>query len=159
MAKRLLGGLAILFIAVGIVSVVPGLRNQVLGWLPSSFATQASKARAKRNQNLRPVPVKIAVAVSRNVPIYLEGVGTVKARSTVAIKPRIEGQLFEALVREGQTVRKGDVLFLLDPRPLQAGLKEVQAILARNRGSYAKAVADVKRLSNLSAKGYPPRPW
>jgi membrane fusion protein, multidrug efflux system len=157
MAKRLLGGLAILLIAAGIVSQVPELRNQVSGWLPSSIATQTSKPRAKRKRNLRPVPVKIAVAVSRNVPIYLEGVGTIKARSTVAIKSRIEGQLFEALVREGQTVRKGDVLFRLDPRPLQAGLKEVQAILARNRASYAKAMADVKRLSNLSAKGYSPK--
>jgi len=158
MARRILGGLALLLIAVGIVSVVPPLRDQVSGWLPSSFATQTSTpARGKRKRNARPVPIKTAKAVARSVPIHLEGVGTIKARSTVAIKSRIEGQLFEALVREGQTVRAGDVLFQLDPRPLQARLKEAEAILARNQASHAKAVADVRRLSKLTAKGYSPK--
>ncbi len=157
MVRRLLGGIAILLMAAGIVSVVPALRDRVSGWLPSSIATQASTPNRKAKKNLRPVPVMIAVADARRVPIYLGGVGTIKARSSVAIKSRIEGQLFEALVREGQTVHKGDVLFRLDPRPLQARLKEVQAILARNRASHAKALADVKRLSNLSAKGYSPK--
>jgi len=157
MAKRLLGGLAILFIAVGVVSAVPALRDTVSGWLPSSFATQPAKPAAKRKRGLRPVPVKAVAAVSRDVPVHLEGVGTVKARSTVAIKSQIEGQLFEALVREGQTVHKGDILFRLDPRPHRARLKEAQAILARTRASYDKAVSDVRRLSNLSAKGYSPK--
>ena len=157
MARRILGVLAIVFIAVGVVSAVPALRDQVSGWLPSSFATQTAKPETRRKRTLRPVPVKVAAAVRRPVPIHLEGVGTVRARSTVAIRSRIEGQLFDALVREGQTVRRGDVLFRLDPRPLQARLKEVEALLARNRASYAKAVSDVKRLSNLSAKGYSPK--
>jgi len=157
MARRILIGLAILLILVGIVFLVPALRTQVSGWLPSSISTQAPKTRARGKGKLRPAPVKTAIAVTRNVPIYLEGVGTIKARSTVAIKSRIEGQLFEVLVREGQTVRKGDVLFRLDPRPLLARLKEVQAILARSRANHDKAVADVKRLSNLLAKGYSPR--
>ncbi|MDA0652361.1 MAG: efflux RND transporter periplasmic adaptor subunit [Proteobacteria bacterium] len=157
MARRILGGLAILLIAAGIVSIVPALRDLVSGWLPSSFAKQTSTPAKPRKRNSRPVPVKTAVAVTRPVPIHLEGVGTVKARSIVAIKSRIEGQLFEALVREGQTVWSFVVLFRLDPRPLQARLKEVEAILARNRASHAKAIADVKRLSNLSAKGYSPK--
>lgn len=157
MARRILGVLAIVFIAVGVVSVVPALRDQVSGWLPSSFATQTAKPDTRRKRILRPVPVKVAAAVRRPVPIHLEGVGTVRARSTVAIRSRIEGQLFDALVREGQTVRRGDVLFRLDPRPLQARLKEVEALLARNRASHAKALSDVKRLSNLSAKGYSPK--
>lgn len=157
MARRIFGGLAALLIVVGIVSVVPDLREQVSGWLPSSFATQTSKPVRKRKRNARPVPVKTALAVKRSIPIHLDGVGTVKARSTVAVKTRIEGQVFEALVREGQTVHKGDVLFRLDPRPLQARLREAEAILARDRASHAKAVADVKRLSKLTAKGYSPK--
>lgn len=157
MARRILGGLAVLLIAVGIISVVPPLRDRVSAWLPSSFATQTSAPTRKRKRSSRPVPVKTAVSVTRSVPIRLSGVGTIRARSTVAVKTRIEGQLFEVLVREGQTVRKGNVLFRLDPRPLEARLKEAQAILARNRASHAKAVSDVKRLSNLSAKGYSPK--
>ncbi len=159
MARGILGGLALLLLAAGIVSVVPALRDQVSGWLPESFATatQAAKPERRRQRNTRPVPVKAAAAISRNVPIHLDGIGTVKARSTVAIKSRIEGQVFEALVREGQTVRRGDILFRLDPRPLQARLKEVEAVLARNRASLAKAVSDVRRITNLSAKGYSPK--
>jgi len=144
----------VLLLAAGIVSVVPAARNQVLAWLPSSSASLASKPKTRRTRDLMPLPVKVAEAVTRKVPIYLEGVGIVKARSTVAVKARIEGQLFEALVREGQTVRKGNVLFRLDPRPVQAQWKEAQAILARGRASHAKALADVKRLANLSTKGY-----
>jgi len=157
MAKRVLAGIAGLFLVVGIVSTVPALRDYVTGWLPSSFATQPATPKAKRARGLRPVPVKAVAAASRDVPVHLEGVGTVKARSTVAVKSRIEGQLFEALVREGQTVRTGDILFRLDPRPHRARLKEAQAILARTLASHAKAVSDVKRLTNLSAKGYSPK--
>jgi len=157
MTRKTVGRLVILLIAIGVVYSVPPLRDQFVSWLPSSFVAQAPSPAAKGNRNLRPLPVKVAVAIKNTVPIYLEGVGTVKARSTVDIKSRIEGQIIEALVREGQTVGKGDVLFRLDPRPLQAKLKEIQALLARARANYAKAVTDVKRLSGLSAKGYSPQ--
>jgi len=157
MARGFLGGLTLLLIAAGTVYAVPELRGRVSAWLPPSFTTQTSAPLVEHNEEIRPLPVKIAVAVQHRVPIYLDGVGTVTARSTVAIQSRIEGQLFEALVREGQTVHKGDILFRLDPRPLQATLKKIEADLAASRARYDKAVADVERLSNLSAKGYAPQ--
>jgi membrane fusion protein, multidrug efflux system len=157
MARRVLGGLTILLLVVGVVSSVPAWRSQVASWISSSPADRAANPRARRKRGLAPVPVRVAVASARKVPIHLEGVGTVKARSTVAIKSRIDGQLLDAPIREGQTVRKGDVLFHLDPRPLKARLKEAQANLARDRAKYAKGVADVKRLSRLSARGYTPK--
>lgn len=157
MARRILGGLTVLLIVIGgLVSADSALMDRVSAWLPSWLGTKASAPGVQHNAELRPMPVKAAVAVSHHVPIYLDGVGTVTARSTVAIRSRIEGQLFEALVREGQTVHKGDILFRLDPRPLEAKLREIEADLAGNRARYAKAVADAKRLSNLSAKGYAP---
>jgi membrane fusion protein, multidrug efflux system len=155
MARPVLGGLALVLIAVAVVFAVPDLREWVSGWVPASVASQPEPA-AVHEPQARPVPVRVAVAAKRNVPIYLQGVGTVTARSTVAIRSRIEGQLFEALVREGQTVRKGDILFRLDPRPLQASLKQAEADLAGDRARHAKAVADVARLSSLAAKGYAP---
>jgi len=157
MARGFLGGLTLLLIAAGTVYAVPELRDRVSAWLPPFFTTQTSAPIVEHNEEIRPLPVKIAVAVQHRVPIYLDGVGTVTARSTVAIQSRIEGQLFEALVREGQTVHKGDILFRLDPRPLQATLKKIEADLAASRARYDKAVADVERLSNLSAKGYAPQ--
>ena len=157
MTRKIFGGLTILLIVVGVVSLNPMLKEQVTGWLPSLFASEKLKPVAEHKRKTRPVPVRVAVATKNTVSTYLEGVGTVKARSTVAIKSRIEGQITEALVKEGQTVRKGDVLFRLDARPLKARLREVQAILSRSNASHAKAVADVKRLSNLSSKGYSPQ--
>ena len=157
MAWRTLGGLTVLAIAIGgLLSANPALRDQAAAWLPSWLAASAAKPSVEGKPELRPLPVKAAVAASHDFPIYLDGVGTVTARSTVAIRSRIEGQLFEALVHEGQTVHKGDILFRLDSRPLQAKLKETEANLAANRARYAKAVSDAKRLSNLSAKGYAP---
>ena len=157
MARRIIGSLTILLIIAGIVFANPALKDRVSGWLPAFLVAETAKSGDTEKSKLRPVPVRVAVARTGPVATYLEGVGTVKARSTVAIKSRIEGQITEAMVREGQTVHKGDVLFRLDPRPLKAKVKEVQAILARSQASHGKAVADVKRLSNLSAKGYSPQ--
>ena len=157
MARRIIGSLTILLIIAGIVFANPALKDRVSGWLPAFLVAETAKSGDTEKSKLRPVPVRVAVARTGPVATYLEGVGTVKARSTVAIKSRIEGQITEAMVREGQTVHKGDVLFRLDPRPLKAKVKEVQAILARSQASHDKAIADVKRLSNLSAKGYSPQ--
>ena len=157
MARRIIGSLTILLIIAGIVFANPALKDRVSGWLPAFLVAETAKSGDTEKSKLRPVPVRVAVARTGPVATYLEGVGTVKARSTVAIKSRIEGQITEAMVREGQTVHKGDVLFRLDPRPLKAKVKEVQAILARSQASHGKAIADVKRLSNLSAKGYSPQ--
>ena len=157
MARRIIGSLTILLIIAGIVFANPALKDRVSGWLPAFLVAETAKSGDTEKSKLRPVPVRVAVARTGPVATYLEGVGTVKARSTVTIKSRIEGQITEALVREGQTVHKGDVLFRLDPRPLKAKVKEVQAILARSQASHDKAIADVKRLSNLSAKGYSPQ--
>jgi len=150
MSGRTLGALAL-------ISFVAAVFFAPTSWRPSFFGDSSSTSGKSAKKAEPPAPVRIAIAVERTVPIYLDGVGTVKARSTVAIKSRIEGQLFEALVEEGQTVHKGDELFRLDPRPLKARLKEVEAILARDRATHAKAVADVARLTGLSAKGYSPK--
>jgi len=104
-----------------------------------------------------PAPVRIARAETRSVPITLEGVGNVQARSTVAIKSRVDGQLFEALVKDGQTVRKGDLLFRLDPRPFEAQLKQAEANLARDEANLAKAETDVGRFGELARKGISPQ--
>lgn len=150
MSGRTLGAFALIFL-------VTASFFMPSSWLPSFPGSQSSAPEKKAKKAEPPAPVQVATAVERTVPIYLDGVGTVKARSTVAVKSRIEGQLFEALVREGQTVSRGDELFRLDPRPLKARLKETEAILARDRANHAKAVADVARLTGLSAKGYSPK--
>lgn len=111
----------------------------------------------KRVRKRPPAPVQTTAAGRRDVPIVIEGVGNVQAQSTVEIKSRIDGQLFEAAVKEGQKVNKGDLLFRLDARPLVAQLRQAEANLARDRANLAKARADVARYSKLSEKGISPK--
>jgi len=155
MARRIIG-IAVAAAAVGAAAYAfPDSRNWVMVQL--GLAKTEAPAKPVAGKKVRAVPVRVAVAATRSVPVRLEGVGTVKARSTVAVKSRIEGQLIEARVREGQTVQKGDVLFKLDARPLMAHLKEAEANLVRDRVNHKKAIADFNRLKILSSQGYSPQ--
>ena len=82
---------------------------------------------AERNRAGQPIPVLTAAATLKDVPIFLEGLGTVQAFNTVTVKPMIDGPLVALNVREGQDVRKGDVLAQIDPRPYQAALDQAVA--------------------------------
>lgn len=163
MFKKMIGLFAVVAVVGGGFVFIPQAREMVTPWLPSFLAPDtpaktAAKGDAKgKKGGARTVPVRVAAAIQRSVPIRLEGVGIVKARSTVAVKSQIEGQLIEARVREGQTVKKGDVLFRLDARPLQARLKEANAVLTRDRIAHKKAVSDFNRLKILTSQGYSPQ--
>lgn len=126
--------------------------NGVTGAAPS--AKTSAKAKGK---SLPPAPVITAVIGQRDVPIVLEGVGNVQARSTVAIKARVDGQLMEAAVAEGQLVKKGDLLFRLDARPFEAQLRQAEAIVVRDRANLDKAISDAARFESLSQKGITPK--
>ena len=80
-----------------------------------------------------PVPVKVGVATTRTVPLQVKAIGTVEARATVEIRARVGGQLTGIHFREGQDVRKGTLLFTIDPAPYQIALRQAEARLARNQ--------------------------
>ncbi len=96
-----------------------------------------------------PVPVLIAQAVQKTVPIQLHAIGTVEAYSTVSVRSQIDGKIAEVHFHEGQDVRKGDPLVTIDPRPLEASLHQAQANLARDRAQLAQATNDDKRYGYL----------
>jgi multidrug efflux system membrane fusion protein len=100
-----------------------------------------------------PVPVLIAQAVRKTVPIQLHAIGTVEAYSTVSVRSQIDGKIAEVHFREGQDVKKGDLLITIDPRPLEALLHQAQANLARDRAQLAQAVNDEKRYYYLLKQG------
>ncbi len=127
---------------------------RVRQWLSERLGGEKPKAKAK---SLPPAPVRLAQTKRRDVPIVLEGVGNVQARSTVAIKARVDGQLMEAVVSEGQMVKKGDLLFRLDARPFEAQLRQAEANVARDRANLDKALTDEKRFESLAQKGISPR--
>jgi multidrug efflux system membrane fusion protein len=100
------------------------------------------------------VPVKVATAIQKAVPVQLQAVGTVEAYATVSIKSRVDGQLMGIHFREGQDVRKGDLLFTIDPRPSEVALKEAQARLERDMALADKADMDARRYAELVAKNF-----
>jgi multidrug efflux system membrane fusion protein len=79
------------------------------------------------------VPVTVTKAVRQNVPIWLRGLGTVQANYAVQLRPRVDGTLTQVPVKEGQQVKKGDLLAVIDPRPYQAILDAAAAKKQQDR--------------------------
>jgi multidrug efflux system membrane fusion protein len=87
------------------------------------------------------VPVTVSRVVQKTVPVQLRAIGNVEAYSTVSVKPQISGEILRVHVAIGQTVRRGDLLFTIDPRSFEASLRQAEATLARDRAQREQAVA------------------
>jgi membrane fusion protein, multidrug efflux system len=87
------------------------------------------------------VPVTVAESVLRDVPVQIAAVGNVQGLTTVGVKSQIAGQITEVHFREGQEVRRGDLLFTIDPRPLEAALRQTQANVTRDTAQLRQAEA------------------
>lgn len=101
-----------------------------------------------------PVPVTVGTVVKKTVPVQIEAVGKVEPLSSVDVLARVGGQLTGVHFTEGQEVRKGQLLFTIDPRPYQATLAQAQAALARDKAQAANSAADLKRYGDLVRKEY-----
>ena len=101
-----------------------------------------------------PVPVNIAEAAQRDVPIYYDALGTVQALNTVAIRAQVNGQLTSVLFRQGQEVRKGDVLARIDPAPLRAVLDQAEAKKADDEAQLISAQKDFMRFTTLATRSF-----
>lgn len=102
----------------------------------------------------RPVAVLAEEARSENVPVYLHGVGTVQASSTVNVRPQVGGKLLAVNVREGQDVKAGDVLARIDPVTYQATYDQAVAKRAMTQVQLENAKRDLERYENLSKSNY-----
>ncbi|GAB3065542.1 efflux RND transporter periplasmic adaptor subunit [Stenotrophomonas tumulicola] len=94
-----------------------------------------------------PVPVTVVDAVRQDVPVYASALGTVSAMNTVTVSPQIGGQLMSLDFREGQEVKKGDVLAVIDPRSAQASYDEAAAAKRQNQALLATARSNFQRSS------------
>ena len=101
-----------------------------------------------------PVPVTGIAAASRNVPIYLDALGTVSAANTVSIRSQITGTLQTVNFTEGQEVHQGDTLAVIDPRPLQAALTQAIAKKAQDQAQLISAQKDLTRFSDLAKRDF-----
>jgi len=119
------------------------------------FWTGGNSNTAARNRNAnQPIPVLIATAEQKDVPIYLDALGTVQASNTVTIKPMVDGPLLAINFAEGQVVKKGDVLAQIDPRTYQAALDQANGKKAQDEAQLANARLDLARYTKLAANNY-----
>src|SRR5271165_7155536 len=103
------------------------------------------------------IPVSVAAAERRDVPIYLTGLGTVQAFNTVTVKTRVDGELVKVAFAEGQDVKAGDLLVQIDPRPFQATLDQAVAKQVQDEANLANAKLDLQRFSDLAARNFTPQ--
>jgi len=103
------------------------------------------------------IPVIAGEAARRDVPIYLTGLGSVVAFNTASIKPQIDGKLIKVDFQEGQDVKAGDVLALIDSRPFEAALRQMEANQKRDQAQLVNARADLQRFLDLAKRDFASR--
>jgi membrane fusion protein, multidrug efflux system len=126
--------------------VVPASWNP---WAAEGAATQGP--RAERN-----VPVDVAVAAKKRVPVSVDLLGTVTPIASVAVKPRVDTSIVGVHFQDGAMVRQGDILFTLDARAVEAQLRQAEGNLAKDQAQLEGAQRDVTRNTGLVAKGATP---
>jgi multidrug efflux system membrane fusion protein len=103
------------------------------------------------------IPVAVAKAEVRDLPIMLNGLGSVDAFNTVAVKSRIDGQLIKVNVKEGQEVKQGELLAEIDPRPYEVQLSQTQATLFKDQAALKDARLNLERFQQLYKDGVIPK--
>ncbi|HEX3131729.1 MAG TPA: efflux RND transporter periplasmic adaptor subunit [Thermoanaerobaculia bacterium] len=115
------------------------IRMSILSLVALAFAACRHEAPAAFERP--PAPVAVAAAVTRDVPVYIDEVGRVAAREVVSVQPQVSGRITRIHFADGANLRKGDLLFTIDPRPFQVQLDAAEASLAQ-----AKAALDLTRI-------------
>ncbi len=122
----------------------------------AAFATyrhlgNAAKAKAEADKAKAPraVSVTIAPATTQNVPLWLEGLGSVSAWQQVIVHSQIDGRLDKVFFKEGQTVKKGEMLAQIDPRPYTVQLHQAEGALAKDAASLADTKLNLERYRAL----------
>jgi RND family efflux transporter MFP subunit len=104
----------------------------------------------------RVVPVEVATATRKKVPVRLELLGTVTPMASVAVKTRIDSEITEVHFRDGATVKQGELLFTMDGRAIEAQIRQAEGQLARDKAQLEGALRDQRRFSELVEKGATP---
>ena len=130
---------------IGIIASLALLAIVAVGWWQlGSVATPASRGMAEAA-----VPVTAAVATRQDVPVVINTIGTVESIDIIAIQSQVSGPIVKIEFQPGQDVKKGQELFLIDPRPYQAALDQAQAQLAHDQAVLAEAKTDLVRYQTL----------
>ncbi len=117
-------------------------------WYPQIVTGQSTGKNGKSGAIAaggRPVPVVVVAAHKGDMPVYINGLGTVTALNTVTVRSRVDGELVNVAYQEGQYVKAGDLLAEIDPRPYQAQLELAQGQLAKDQAQLGQAQANLVR--------------
>lgn len=118
---------------------------------------QAASKGSKKGGAGMAVSVAVAKVSTMDLPVYLSGLGSVEAFNTVVVKSRIDGQLVQINFREGQEVKKGDLLAVIDPRPYQVALAQAEATLYKDQSALKDAKLNMDRFAGLVKEGVIPQ--
>ncbi|MTC26689.1 MdtA/MuxA family multidrug efflux RND transporter periplasmic adaptor subunit [Providencia alcalifaciens] len=117
----------------------------------TASATPGGQAKKAGGRPSRPLaPVQFATAQEKVVPRFLSGLGTVQAANMVTVTSRVEGQLMHIYFTEGQSVKAGDLLAQIDPRPFEVQLAQAEGQLAKDKAALANARLDLTRYQKLA---------
>lgn len=121
----------------------------ILGLLLLAVSSSGCSNEKSKNTVSAPIPITVSTAIQKTVPVQLRAIGNVQAYSTVTIKSKVGGELVGVHFIEGQYVKKGDLLFTIDPRPYEVALKQAEANLQRDLAKAKNALEDARRYESL----------
>jgi multidrug efflux system membrane fusion protein len=133
------------------------LASLLLATLIASLTACSSSSDSKQQKAQAAAPRAVSVAVAKvqqqDVPVFLTGLGSVTAFNTANIKSRVDGQIMRVNFKEGQTVKQADLLIVIDPRPFQVQLEQMQAQLFKDQATLRDARLNLERYTTLIPSG------
>src|SRR5215475_4930976 len=127
------------------------------GWQTKTlWRPEGAVAQAPRQQGGRAIPVEVATATMKALPVRIDALGTVTPIASVAVKSRLETEIVGVHFADGALVNEGDVLFTLDNRTLQAQIRQAEGVLARDKAALEAAERDIRRYTELVTKSATP---
>jgi RND family efflux transporter MFP subunit len=135
-------------LAAAVVLAAAGIGVAIRG----GYWSEGAVAQGQRQNAPRTVPVEVAIATSKTIPVRIEALGSVTPIASVAVKPRIDSEIIGVHFSDGAMVHEGDLLFTLDSRALQAQIKQVEGQLEGAKANLEQAERDVARYTELIAK-------
>lgn len=127
-------------------------RGPLLGLLGAGMAMAACTSEHAAPRTAPTVPVTVAQVAKRSVPLEIEAIGSVLPYRTVSLEPQVTGQLLSAHFSEGQDVKKGELLFSIDPAPFKAALDQGLGKLAHDKAQAANSALILQRAERLYAE-------
>lgn len=132
------------WLALGLLAIIG-----IVIWVTTSTSHRQAKPAAQNQRGGMVIPVVAAGAHKGDIDVYVTGLGTVTPIYTVTVRSRVDGQLMRVLFKEGQTVKKGDLLAEIDDRPFQVQLTQAEGQLLKDQAALSNARTDLERYQAL----------